>query len=163
MTTVGNRTTVAALLHAVDERSPAGFAIGVHVRFSAPRYMFQSYPKRWLEHYSSAGLAVQDPTIRWGLTNVGWIRWHDLEAIDPDRVLDQARDFGIMNGVTMALVANGSRSIASFARADRDYETEEIEDLARIFEEIHHATESLERLTDADQAALKDLAIRLTH
>jgi LuxR family transcriptional regulator, quorum-sensing system regulator SdiA len=158
-----NRTIVAALLHGIDERSPAGFAVGLHIRFSAPRYMFQCYPKRWMEHYSSTGLAVLDPTIRWGMSNTGCIRWRDLEAIDPRGVLEQAKDFGIMNGVTVALVAGGSRSIASFARADRDYDEAEIADLARIFEELHLATEGIEHLTAADEAALKDLAIRLTH
>jgi LuxR family transcriptional regulator, quorum-sensing system regulator SdiA len=157
------RTGVAALLHDLDERSPAGCAIGLHIRFSAPRYMFQSYPRRWLERYSASGFAVQDPTIRWGMSNVGSIRWCDLEAIDTQGVLERAKDFGIMNGVTIAIFIDCSRSIASFARSDREYEAGEISDLTRIFEKLHRATENVEALSDGDRAALKDLSIRLTH
>jgi LuxR family transcriptional regulator, quorum-sensing system regulator SdiA len=157
------RASVAALLQALDTRSPAGFAVGVHVRFSAPRYMFQCYPNRWMEEYSRAGFAVVDPTIRWGMSNVGSILWRDLEAIDSDGVLERAKDFGIMNGVTMAIVVDASRSIASFARSDRDYEPPEIAELEDIFRELHSATAGLEALSKADRAALKDLAIRLTH
>ena len=157
------RASVAALLHDLDRRSPAGCAIGLHIRFTTPRYMFQSYPKRWMDQYSSSGLLLQDPTIRWGMSNVGWILWRDLERIDSHGVLEQAKDYGIMNGVTIALLIEGSRSIASFARSDRDYETDEIADLEQIFEDLHRATASPEALTADDRSALKDLSVRLTH
>jgi LuxR family transcriptional regulator, quorum-sensing system regulator SdiA len=157
------RASVAALLYNLDERSPAGFAIGLHIRFTTPRYMFQSYPKRWMDHYSDSGLIVKDPTVRWGLANLGWIRWKDLEAIDEHGVLERAKDFGIMNGVTIALALESSRSIASFARSDRDYEVEEIDDLERMVADLHRATETMETLTDEDRLALKDLSVRLTH
>jgi len=157
------RASVGALLHDLDRRSPAGCAIGLHIRFTTPRYMFQSYPKRWMDQYSGAGLLVQDPTVYWGMSNVGWIRWRDLEGIDSHGVLERARDYGIMNGVTIALLIDGSRSIASFARSDRDYETPEIADLESIFEELHRATSSFEALSDDDRSALKELSVRLTH
>src|SRR6188508_2748431 len=142
------RASVAALLHDLDQRSPAGCAIGLHIRFTTPRYMFQSYPKRWMDEYSGSGLLVQDPTVHWGMSNVGWVRWGDLEAIDSHGVLKRARDYGIMNGVTIALFIDGSPSIASFARSDRDYETLEIANLELVFSGLHRATASLEALTD---------------
>ncbi len=157
------RASVAALLHDLDGRSPAGCAIGLHIRFTTPRYMFQSYPKRWMDRYSSSGLLLQDPTIRWGMSNVGWVRWGDLERIDSDGVLEQAKDYGIMNGVTIALLIDGSRSIASFARSDRDYDPDEIEELKLVFADLHEATANDEALTDADRLALTDLSVRLTH
>jgi LuxR family transcriptional regulator len=157
------RASVAALLHDLDQRSPAGCAIGLHIRFTTPRYMFQSYPKRWMDEYSGSGLLVQDPTVHWGMSNVGWVRWCDLEPIDSHGVLERARDYGIMNGVTIALFIDGSRSIASFARSDRDYEALEIANLELVFSGLHRATASLEALTDDDQLALKDLSVRLTH
>lgn len=156
------RASVAALLHDLDRRSPAGCAIGLHIRFTTPRYMFQSYPKRWMDQYSSSGLMVQDPTVRWGMSNVGWVRWGDLEGIDSHGVLDRAKDYGIMNGVTIALLIEGSRSIASFARSDRDYEADEIEELGQDFKDLHRATANLQALSEADQLALKDLSVRLT-
>lgn len=157
------RASVAALLHNLDRRSPAGCAIGLHIRFTTPRYMFQSYPKRWMDQYSSSGLMVKDPTVRWGMSNVGWVRWGDLEGIDSHGVLDRAKDYGIMNGVTIALLIEGSRSIASFARSDRDHEAHEIEELGQDFEALHRTTANLNALSEGDQLALKDLSVRLTH
>lgn len=155
--------SVAALLHDLDARSPAGCAIGLHIRFTTPRYMFQSYPKRWMDQYAGQGLLVIDPTVHWGMNNVGWTRWRDLEAIDTHGVLDRARDFGLMNGVTIAILLDGSRSIASFARADRDYDLSEIAELERVFSRLHQATATLDGLTDEDRLALRDLSVRLTH
>jgi LuxR family transcriptional regulator len=97
------------------------------------------------------------------MSNVVSIVWRDLERIDSDGVLDRAKDYGIMNGVTIALLIEGSRSIASFARSDRDYEADEIADLERIFEDLHRATANAEALTAEDRSALKDLSDRLTH
>ena len=102
------RASVAALLHDLDARSPAGCAIGLHIRFTTPLYMFQSYPKRWMDQYAGRGLLVVDPTVHWGMNNVGSVRWRDLESIDTHGVLDRARDFGIMNGVTIALLLDGT-------------------------------------------------------
>ena len=157
------RASVAALLHDLDQRSPAGCAIGLHIAFTTPAYMFQSYPKRWMDYYSNSGLLMQDPTIRWGMNNVGWISWGDLEAFDSQGVLERAKDFGIMNGVTSALYIGGTRSIASFARSDRDYTPEEIAELEPIFEELHRTTSSIEALNDEDRSALQELSVRLTH
>lgn len=157
------RASVAALLHDLDERSPAGCAIGLHISFTTPRYMFQSYPKRWMDGYSALGLLVLDPTIHWGMNNVGWILWRDLEAIDTHGVLERAKDHGILNGVTVSLLAGGSRSIASFARSDRDYDPSEIADLELAFADLHEATANVDALTDADRLALRDLSVRLTH
>lgn len=156
------RARVAALLHGLDQKSPAGCAIGLHIRFTTPRYMFQSYPKRWMDEYVGSGLLVQDPTVRWGMSNVGCVRWCDLEGIDCHGVLERARRFGIMNGVTIAVVIDGSRSIASFARSDRDYETAEIVELNSIFEDLHQVTARIDALTDEDRLALKKLSVRLT-
>ena len=157
------RASVAALLHDLDRRSPAGCAIGLHVRFTTPRFMFQSYPKRWMDQYSGSGLLVLDPTVHWGMNNVGWVRWQDLEPIDTHGVLERAKDYGLMNGVTIALLSDGSRSIASFARSDRDYEMSEISELELAFGELHKTTAGVETLTDGDRLAFKDLSVRLTH
>ena len=157
------RASVGALVHDLDARSPAGCAIGLHIRFTMPSYMFQSYPRRWIDHYATAGLFAHDPTVRWGMANVGWVRWEELERIDGSGVLQQARNHGIMNGVTIALVAERSRTIASFARSDRDYEAEEIAALERIVADLHRATANPELLTSSDRQALRRLSDRLTH
>lgn len=158
-----NLAIVAALLHDLDRRSPAGCAIGLHIRFTSTRYMFLSYPKRWMDQYSALGLLVLDPTVHWGMNNTGWVRWRDLEKIDSHGVLERAKDYGIMNGVTISMLGHGSRSIASFARSDRDYEDSEVADLERILADLHEETACTETLSNDDLLALKDLSIRLTH
>jgi LuxR family transcriptional regulator, quorum-sensing system regulator SdiA len=157
------RASIAALLHALDQRSPAGFAIALHIRFTTPTYLFQTYSKRWMDHYSSEGLVMHDPTVHWGLHNLGHIRWSDLEAIDSMGVLEKAKDFGIMNGVTVSQFISGSRSIASFARADREYDEVEMKELEDILAQLHRATLGVGQLSESDRQALTELSIKLTH
>ncbi|MFO1210230.1 MAG: autoinducer binding domain-containing protein [Amaricoccus sp.] len=160
---MSQKERIAALLHEFDERSPAGFAIALHVRFTRPTFLFQTYPKRWMDHYSAAGLVMHDPTVRWGLSNAGHIRWSELEDFDPRGVLEQAKDYGIMNGVAISVVTAGSRSIASFARADRDFSDAEVAELEVRLSPLHAETENLGRLSERDRQALVELSVRLTH
>ena len=159
---MSSKTSIAALLQDLDRRSPAGLAIALHIRFTRPIYLFQTYPKRWIDHYSSTGMVVYDPLVRWGLQNVGRIRWSDLEDIDVRGVLEQAKDFGLMNGVCLALVESGSRTIAGFARADRDYDEAEVDEIEEGLSLLHAATLGFGQLDDDDKQALTDLSIRLT-
>ena len=160
---MNQRASIATLLQALDQGSPEGFAIALHIRFLTPTYLFQSYSKRWMDYYSSQGLMMHDPTVRWGLQNIGHIRWTDLEAIDTVGVLEKAKDFGIMNGATVSLLVSGSRSIASFARADREYDEAEMDELQDDLVQLHRATLDAGRLSESDRRALTELSIRLSH
>ena len=157
------KESIATLLQELDERSPAGFAIALHVRFTRPTYLFQTYAQPWMAHYSAAGLVMHDPVVRWGLQNVGRLRWSDLASIDDSHVFEQARDHGLMNGAAFAIVIAESRSIAACARADRDFTDEEMEAIEDRLIRLHRATLGLERLGARDQRALTELSIRLTH
>jgi len=157
------RASIATLLHDLDQRSPSGFAIALHVRFTRPTYLFQTYAKRWMDHYSATGMVMHDPVVRWGLQNVGRVLWSDLAPIDESGVLEQAKDFGLMNGVAIAMVIAESRSIAGFARADRDYTDAETDALDELVVQLHRETLGLDRLSRSDQKALTALSIRLTH
>jgi LuxR family transcriptional regulator len=106
---------------------------------------------------------MQDPVVRWGMQSVGRVRWVDLEAMDEGGGMDQAKDFGLMNGAAIALVRSGSRSVGGFARADRDYSEEEMADLEDLLARLHHQTLDLGRFSAADQRALTELAVKLTH
>ena len=75
------------LLRRLHERSPTGFAIGLHIQFTTPRYFFQSYSKEWLDAYSAKGFVMNDPIVHWGFSNEGSIRWRDLAQTDPLGVL----------------------------------------------------------------------------
>lgn len=158
-----HRASIAAMIHALDDRSPAGCAIALHIEFTTPKYMFQTYPKRWLDHYSASGLVMHDPVAHWGLQNVGSIRWRDLEAIDRMGVMEQAKDFGLMNGVAMSVLLSGTRSIAGFARADRDFDVAEIAEMEVLLAQLHETTAASGQLRESDQRVLTELSVRLTH
>jgi LuxR family transcriptional regulator len=160
---VSKKAIIAELLHELDRRSPAGFAVALHLRFATPAYLFQTYPKRWRELYSAKGLVMHDPTVKWGLGNTGSVRWTELEPMDTRGVLEMAKDHGIMNGITIALSSRHSRSIGSFARADREFDDAETASLSRLLSRLHDETVGAGHLSVEDEEALTDLSVRLTH
>lgn len=160
---MNKKLSVARLLADMDTSSPAGFAIALHIKFSSPTFLFQTYPTRWIEIYTSRGLVLNDPTVRWGFENAGTIRWRDLASEDTAGVLQKAKDFGLTHGFTAALVSQGSRTVASFARTDRDFLDAEVSDLVANLSALHDETLGLNELTQADQNALRKMSIRLTH
>jgi LuxR family transcriptional regulator len=155
-------TSIAESLRDLDEFSPSGFAIALHIRFTTPVYLFQTYGRRWMDHYSEHGLVVNDPTVHWGLGHTGRIRWSDLQPLDSAGVLTAARNHGLGHGVTVSIL-NGTRSIASFARDDREYDDFEMDTIEDLVTELHEKTASRFELSSADRSALRDLSIRLTH
>lgn len=159
---MNTKTSIAALLHDLDDRSPSGCAIALHITFTTPRFMFQTYAKPWLDHYNAKGLLLNDPVVRWGFQNNGYARWSDLEAIDTEGVLEHAKDFGLMNGVAISVVSSKSRSIAGFARADRDYTDDEIEALTETLGRLHRETQDLDPRNASVAAALSELSVHLT-
>ncbi len=160
---MSNKASIAALLHDLDRRSPSGFAIALHITFSAPRYMFQTYAQRWLDRYNAGGLLLRDPVVQWGMQNLGRTRWSALERLDEQKVFDEARNFGLMNGAAISVYATGTRSIGGFARADREYEDGELSEMETLLTELHEETAGMDTLSDADREALTALSIRLTH
>ena len=68
-----------------------------------------------------------------------------------------------MSGVAVAVLNSGSRSIASFARADREYQDIEMSEMDGTLTDLHLATGGLAQLSDEDRRALTALSIRLTH
>ena len=133
---------------------PTGFAIALHVKYSAPQYLFQAYDSEWIDIYTRHGLVLRDPTVRWGFANTGAIRWSKL--VDPEgapdgaEVLRLAAEHGLRYGFTLAVEEKGSRSIASFARPDREATDDEI---ARAEAELTAVTAD-ERDAERERAAL---------
>ena len=139
------------------------FAIALHIRFSAPRYLFQSYRSDWTELYSRFGMVLQDPTVRWGLQNTGAIRWSALEAdAKGAEVMQLAAGHGLRYGFTLSSGTLGSRSIASFVRSDRECTDGEIGAVAVDFSELHRLTLNLRSLTPRFHEALRQMSIHLT-
>lgn len=157
-----NRAKIAGLITDVDKASPAGFALGLHIEYTTPRFMFQTYPKKWLEIYSARGLLVHDPVVMWGFEHAGAIRWRDLLDEDDRGVMAEARRYGMTHGVTIAIHSGKFRSIGGFARSDRDYFDVEIDELKALVWRLHDETAGLTELSDADVIALKGMSKRLT-
>jgi len=152
---------ISDLLTRLHSENPAGFAIALHVRFTSPRYLFQSYDKEWLDTYSRDGLVLNDPVVRWGFANEGTIRWSELD--DPSGVMIRAADHGLRHGAVIAFVRAGTRSMAGFARSDREHSDAEIAELKRILERLHDLTGKVETLSPAVHVTLKQMSIYLTH
>lgn len=154
---------VEAVLDKLSDIAPAGFAIALHVKFSTPSFMFQTYPADWMSHYTQNGLVLQDPTVLWGFANQGRISWADLEDTSPDKVMEQAANFGLKYGLTIALEDNASLSIASFANTQREFTAEQADALEAGVKELHTITAADQNLSVETSEALRALSIKLTH
>ena len=147
-----NRLAVAA------ELAPAGYALAFHIRFMAPTFLLQTYPREWTKYYSVHALVMSDPTVAWGFANEGSCRWSALTD-DPARVMDRAADHGLTYGVVCATDANGSRSFGGFARADREFTDDEIARLMDVLTDLHRSTTAIDNLSPQQVKRLSDMAI----
>ncbi|MEL6607853.1 MAG: autoinducer binding domain-containing protein [Pseudomonadota bacterium] len=148
-------TPILPLLESLDQACPGGYAVALHVKFTTPRYLFQTYPETWNAHYTQNGYVMQDPTVHWGFQNTGIKPWADLKDHDPAGILAQAAEFGLAFGFTYATDAGGSRSVTSFARADRSYTAEECAAIAAVIDTLHAVTGEDRELTAEDKATLR--------
>lgn len=138
--------------------APLGYFVGLHIRFTSPLMSFQTYNQAWLDHYTDNGFVLRDPMTAWGFSTIGWIRWGDRNLPDPFCLFKEAARFGLKYGVTISCGPIRSRSIASFARADREFTDQEIETLQTIVLRLHEMTEPPQELTKAQIEALKCIA-----
>lgn len=105
------QSQISEMLGNLQDKSPAGYALAFHVKFTAPTYLFQTYRTDWLEYYSQNGLLMQDPTVMWGFQNVGTQRWSALAQDDTSGVLEKAAEYGMKFGATVAVDIEGKRSL----------------------------------------------------
>lgn len=145
-------------LHNLSVLAPAGYFVALHIRFTSPLFTFQTYNQSWLDHYTEMGFVLRDPTVAWGFSRTGSIRWSDPKLPDPFGLFSEARKFDLSFGVTIACGPIKSRTIASFARSDREFSDAEIADLQAIILRIHDMTEPPEELTKAQIEALRCIA-----
>lgn len=155
--------------HLVEDRlkrlrrlSPMGFAIALHAKFAAPRYLFQAYEKDWLDRYTREGMVLRDPTIPWAFENHGTIRWADLRHLDSGQVFAAAAEHGLRHGVAVGIVAGEGHSMASFSRSDRAFTDAEC---AEAFDEVgalHELTETAIFDTPRLHETLRQLSVYLT-
>jgi LuxR family transcriptional regulator len=150
-------------LAALKELAPAGFAIALHIRFTTPTYLFQTYPKAWIDIYSSRGFLMRDPTVIWGFDNLGVIDWSELAADDSDGIMMMAREHGLVEGFTCAVEHGETRSISSFSRTDAAFADDEKSDICQTVEALHEWTSELGPLSAETREDLRRMSVRFTH
>lgn len=150
-------------LEALRALAPGGFAIALHVRFQTPTYLFQTYPREWIEDYSREGMVMRDPTVGWAFANTGRIAWADIEGAADSDVLVRAAEHGLRHGVVVAVARGGSRSMASFVRSDRPFSDAEGDAIEAAMIDLHDATASARPLAAATREALRRISVAFTH
>ncbi|PVA06452.1 helix-turn-helix transcriptional regulator [Thalassorhabdomicrobium marinisediminis] len=138
--------------------APEGFFYALHIRFALPLLHYQSYPKGWIETYTSQAYALRDPIIAWGFSQTGTTRWSEITLLDPLDILPQARAYGMNYGLAVSVGPMQSRTIASAARHDREFTGPEITAFAALVNDLHNNTEPPTSLTRAQAEALTSVA-----
>lgn len=145
-------------LHELSLLAPSGYYIGLHIRFTSPLVFLSSYPEAWTDHYTAQAYALRDPIVAWGFSRTGEARWSEIEIPDPFDIIGQAKEHGLVYGVSVSTGELKSRTIGSVARADREYTDEEIIRVRDIMLRLHKMTEPPESLTGAQVEALRLIA-----
>lgn len=138
--------------------APAGFYIALRVGFAYPMAEHNTFPEEWVDDYTSGGLMIYDPVMRWVYENTGAIRWSEIELDDPREVLRRAAGHGLVFGVAVSCAdenGGGQRSFGHFARSDRELNDREVETLASRMKELHGSAVPPAKLTDAELEALR--------
>ncbi len=138
--------------------APQGCFVGLHIRFTSPLMTFQTYDQAWMDHYTDNGYVLRDPVTAWGFSTTGTIRWSDPSLTDPFGLFPEAASFGLKYGATISYGEIRSRTIASIARLDREFDDAEIARVQKIVHRLHDMTEPPEKLTRAQIEALKCIA-----
>jgi len=135
--------------------APAGYALGLHIRFASAQIMVNTYDPRWIEIYTKRGYMLCDPLVSWGFGTEGTVRWSALDHPDPHHVMAQAKEFGLLYGVAVSHGPTTSRTIGGFGRSDREFTNDEIEAIADLVRILHRETEPPEHLSKPQLEALR--------
>ncbi len=138
--------------------APAGFYVALRVGFTFPEEELNALPDGWVEFYTTHGLVVQDPAMRWVYSHTGASRFSELDIPDPHQVRAHAAVFGLGHGAVVSVMApsdRGRRSYGLFFRDDRNFETIELDQLQRLVQRAHAGPADEPNLTAAEIEALK--------
>jgi DNA-binding CsgD family transcriptional regulator len=142
----------------IDQISPAGFYVALRVGFSFPEEELNELPENWVEFYTTHGLVVHDPAMKWVYGNIGVVRFSDIALPDPHQVRARAAVFGLSHGAAISVMTasdRGRRSYGLFFRDDRDFEQGDLATLQEIVMRLHSGEEDEPSLTVAEVEALK--------
>lgn len=126
-----------ALFARLTELAPEGYNFGFHIRYSRPSVVKLTYREDWSKFYSNHNFILSDPSVIWGLTNTGAKRWSEIDLPDPLDVFGHAKNYGYNFGVSIGCGDSNSKTLGSAARADREFNTREIENIRKTVEDLH--------------------------
>ncbi|MEO8241723.1 MAG: autoinducer binding domain-containing protein [bacterium] len=152
----GKVPAIAEQLGKLKAMCDSGFALAVHIRYTRPTLLYQTYSPAWSEDYSEKGYMLSDPTVHWGLANVGSMTWDKLEAQDPEGVIKAAKTYGLHNGWTYSVGPATSRSLASMTRTTA-FSAADCEAIQAAIDEIHLQTDGFDQFPAKVQDALRAL------
>ena len=118
----------------IDQISPAGFYVALRVGFSFPEEELNELPENWVEFYTTHGLVVHDPAMKWVYGNIGTVRFSDIALPDLHQVRARAAVFGLSHGAAISVMSpsdRGRRSYGLFFRDDRDFEPGDLAELQK--------------------------------
>ncbi len=151
-------TLLQVMKNQIDQISPAGFYVALRVGFSFPEEELNELPENWVEFYTTHGLVVHDPAMKWVYGNTGVVRFADIALPDPHQVHARAAVFGLTHGAAISVMGTqdrGRRSYGLFFRDDRDFGQGDLEELERIIQRLHSGQEDEPMLTAAEVEALR--------
>jgi LuxR family transcriptional regulator, quorum-sensing system regulator SdiA len=151
-------TLLQVMKSQIDQISPAGFYVALRVGFSFPEEEMNELPENWVEFYTTHGLVIHDPAMKWVYGNTGVVRFADIALPDPHQVQARAAVFGLIHGAAISVMTTsdrGRRSYGLFFRDDRDFGQDDLEALERIVQRLHTGQEDEPALTAAEVEALR--------
>lgn len=142
----------------IDQISPAGFYVAIRVGFSFPEDELNTLPDNWVEFYTTHGLVVHDPAMKWVYANTGAVRFSEITLPDPHQVRERAAVYGLNHGAAVSMTTpadRGRRSYGLFFRDDRNFEPSDLIELQLIVAKLHSGNDTEAVLTAAEVEALK--------
>ena len=151
-------TQLQAMRTQIDEIAPAGFYVALRVGFSFPEEELNELPENWVEFYTTHGLVVHDPAMKWVYANSGAARLSEINLPDPHQVRERLAVFGLSHGAVISVITpadRGRRSYGMFFRDDRAFEEGDLRQLHSILSQLHSGAEVEGTLTAAEVQALR--------
>ena len=151
-------TLLQAMRDQIDQISPAGFYVAIRVGFSFPEEELNELPENWVEFYTTHGLVVHDPAMKWVYGNTGVVRFSELALPDPHQVRERAAVYGLSHGAAISVLTpadHGRRTYGLFFRDDREFDQSDLHKLQAIVARLHAGGDNDAVLTAAEVQALK--------
>ncbi len=161
--TISLHSFVASDFRVFTRIAPLGFAAILRVRDGRPSHIENRYSESWQAHYRKKSYLLRDPLIFWALANNGVICWDDPEIVDGAGVIADARDHGLIYGITVATGCDRIRSTCGLVRSDRHFTAQERADALAALEELHEEPAVSVALTEAQLEALRLMAAGERH